>query len=203
MATEDDAPDTAPAPARGGKGSHPGHGLLSGPHRDEILIVSTVVLVGLSYLTLRRMSGGGAATAPGLVSASNPGGAVAGFDQATMQGFQQALQDQADHLATLEAAATGGGGVTDSTPGPISHTLFAPSYSGNYVRYGNGLIAEVESDGSILGLNQSEWQAVRKKFGADLNLDVIGGKAGPGGSTVALNLAHQGAAQQQAAKAGT
>lgn len=200
MAHDDDVTGTDPAPAETGatgkgKGKgHPGHGLLNGPHRDEILILATVVMVGISYLTLRKMSGASSSTAtgtaPGLVSSTNPTGAVAGYDQATMQGFQQMLQNQSDALGQLEATLTPSAGVTPSTPSPFrASTLFGPAMTGNYVRYANGLIAEVESDGSQLNLNPSEWASVRSRFGSKLSLDQLSGNQKPGAvASVGTNL---------------
>jgi hypothetical protein len=187
MAADDDA---APAGGHGG-GHHPGHRLLSGPHRDEILIVSSLVLVILGYLTLRKSSS--PTTAPGLVSATNPSGAVAGYDASVMQGFAQLLQNQSDQLAGLNAALTGSsggsGGASASTPSLISRSIFAPTNSGQYVRYGNGLIAEIESDGSQLVLNQSEWQGIRRQLGNHLSLDQVSAKpSGNAFGSVAGNL---------------
>jgi hypothetical protein len=40
---------------------------------------------------------------------------------------------------------------------PVASTLFRPTGTGQYAQYGNGTVAEIESDGSQLGLTYGQW----------------------------------------------
>lgn len=172
--------DDAGAPGAGAegkdKGKHKGKGpkWFTGPHRDQILVISSVVLVLLGYLTLRR-SGGSGGSAPVPVGTSGSamqaaylanGGGVAGFDQSAIQGLQTMLANQADQLVGLQngVSTLAAGGYT-ATPGPLASKpiaagLFAPIGTGNYVHLGNGIGAEVESDGSLFGITSEQWQRI-------------------------------------------
>lgn len=214
MAAEDQEQDQAPAGPQGkGKGKHhPGHGLLTGPHRDEILVASSVVLVVLAYLTLRRSSGGAAAGsmtvgagAPGMVTAPSGTGQLAGYDASmsdAMAGFQTMLQNQADQLQTINgqltrnpAAGTPAPAPTPAKPAPApahvtpkAMSLFGPAFTGHYLRYYDGTIAEVESDGSLLHLNRSEWAQVKAKLGKRGSVDTLGTHTLPTMYTVQQNI---------------
>jgi hypothetical protein len=84
-----------------------------------------------------------------------------------------ALQQELGPFLQQQAAQTGSSSGISTVP-PIASTLFAPTGSGNYVAYKNGTIAEIESDGSQLGLIDDEWRrlaaggATYKSLGTDL-----------------------------------
>lgn len=74
---------------------------LSGPHRDEILVISSVVLVLLGWLSLRKQKSPGLTDGTSAAQAAYLGnsGGVAGFDQAAVQGLQDNLTSQANASA--------------------------------------------------------------------------------------------------------
>lgn len=81
-------------------------------------------------------------------------------------------------IEALGAAPTGTLGTptpagATSTPAPsklVAAGLFAPTFNGNYVRdQHTGLIAEVESDGSLLGLTPTEWASAAAKNGGKID----------------------------------
>lgn len=111
MAVDVDTDDAGAPPAHGraiagdGKSKGRGPAWLSGPHRDEILVVSSVVLVLFGWLSLRKTGSNAAGmSADGSTSAAQAAylgnsGSVAGFDQAAVQGLQDSLAQQRDSAA--------------------------------------------------------------------------------------------------------
>lgn len=196
--------DQAPEPGQPAKGKGKGKGpkWLNGPHRDEILVISSVALVLLGWLTLRKSGGStAAATAPattyaGTTAAAQSGlgaaGIVAGSDANAINGFQTYLANQSDQLAQLQSSVTDL--VSAKTPAntqkPLAGSLFSPNYSGQYVQYQGGGIAEVESDGSLFGLTASQWDGAlqRRTAGGPFSFDVLGGKS-PQQYSTAANIA--------------
>lgn len=53
--------------------------------------------------------------------------------------------------------------VSTAPSSPIAGSLFAPSSSTNIVRYGDGNIVQVQSDGSQLSLTPDEWRGLYSK----------------------------------------
>lgn len=172
---DDETTDTGHAP----KG-HKGPKWLNGPHRDEILVVSSVVLVCLGWLTLRKTgtaaaSSGTAATSYlGPTGAAQSGiGAVAGSDAAAFQGLQTLLANQSDSLARLESTVSSviPTGTPTNTPSALAAGLFGPSHSANLVRDSAGSVFEVQSDGSLYGLtrNQLDSEVARGQAAGNLS----------------------------------
>lgn len=168
MAEENPEPEGqgAHGPALAGHGRH---GLLNGQHKQMIIVVCSVIGVGLAYATLRKSASSGSSSAqtaamgyPGS-SATLSSGQVAGFDQAAVAGLQTMMANQSDMLRSIASGLPSnyGAGAAPATPSPIAAGLFAPTNSGNFALYGNGTVAEVESDGSQLGLNWSQWNALQ------------------------------------------
>jgi hypothetical protein len=127
-------------------------------HKVELLGAGAAAAV---LLGLRARAKGGTGKAAG------PAGTIpaAAVVPATGQGFgstydssaydvYSALQSELGPLLEAQSQTTGRSGIT-SVP-PIAAGLFAPTGTGNYVRYGDGTIAEVESDGSIYGIAPGE-----------------------------------------------
>lgn len=125
-----DADDAQPSHGRAvdGKGAaakRPGKGggIFSGPHRDEILVISSVALVILGYLTLRGGGKQGSAAAQG-TQQTNGLGLLAGGEASAIQGLMTQLQNQSDALGNLQATVDdniGGGGVPDQSPSPFAN----------------------------------------------------------------------------------
>jgi hypothetical protein len=71
-----------------------------------------------------------------------------------------ALQSELTPFLQGQAAQTSASSGISSVPA-VASTLFGPTGSGHLVRYPNGSIAEVESDGTLYGLNPDEWNNLR------------------------------------------
>lgn len=203
---EDQAPEHG-APPAGGK--HKGGKLaqlFTGPHRDAILVVCSVVMVLLMWLTLRRTSNSAASSGGAMTSQLGPtqaaqtglsSGSVAGSDASALLGFQTLLANQSDQIQQINQAVQGitASGTPDQTPSalssPIAAGLLGPSSSSRLVKFGNGLIAQVQDDGSLLGLNRSEYVNLTGQLGAGgYTVDNLGGTPPAGISSVRNNLAH-------------
>jgi hypothetical protein len=136
------------------------------------------VLLGLRSRQQRAAAGTSAApkVTPGTAAAVVPANGLQGvgstYDSSAYDVYS-ALQQELGPFLQQQAAQTGSSSGISTVP-PIASTLFAPSGSGNYVAYKNGTIAEIESDGSQLGLIDDEWRrlaaggATYKSLGTDL-----------------------------------
>lgn len=179
-----------------GKGKKHGPGsLLHGPHATEILVISSVAGVLLMYLTFRKGAGAngpaaGTAGSPAISPAGVSAGDVAGFDQAAVQGLSQRLDMQSQLLQTLTNGATA---LPQDVQGlsaqvPLASKLFAPTDSSTFVHYANGTVAQVQSDGSQLGLSWGQWQPL-SAAGARPSVEMPGSASGSFFTTVG-NLAN-------------
>lgn len=185
----DEGTPAAHGPAIAGKGKKGKGGLFSGPHREEIIVICSVIGVGLAYMTLRKAgsSAAGASTPSAALSTAGPSaslgtgsGQLAGGYSDGTQGLQAWLAQISDQLGGMEAnlPADAGQGVTPQTPSPLASTLSAPTFSGQYVGYtGTGAVEEVESDGSLFHLSPGQWNTVGAHFGAAPGVVSIQGNA--------------------------
>lgn len=135
-------------------------------HKTAVLGTAAAAVAGLA-LVQRKKAGGPAgatagATVPGTIPAAAvipAGGTVGGGYDSSSYDLYNALQPEISQILqqqqNQQTGGTTGGGVT-AAPAPIASTLLNPSYSGNYVRFADGQIDEVENDGSLLWLNPSE-----------------------------------------------
>lgn len=166
--TAEGAPAAAHGPAIAGKGKGKGKGLLNGPHREEIIVVCSVIGVGLAFLTLRKGASSAAGTSTPSAALSTSGtsaslgtgtGQLAGGYSDANAGLQQYLAQISDQLGGMEASLnpTAGQGVTPATPSPIAAGLLAPSSSTDFARTDNGSIYQIEQDGTALGLTYQQW----------------------------------------------
>lgn len=101
------------------------------------------------------------ATIPGTIPAAavvgGTGSSAATYDSTAFDiydSLEQQISDVASRQQTSSPTT-----ASSATPGPIASTLFAPTGQGPLVHFGNGTIAEVESDGSLYGESLAEWQA--------------------------------------------
>lgn len=196
---EGTAPAGTDAPAGGGKHKHGKLGIFAGKHRDEILVISSVLLVVLAWLSLRKTSSSAtAASGAGYLSPTSAAqaglagsGAVGGYSAAAQQGLQTLLANQSDQLSTLESAVTNLTGSGSSTPTSIASSLSSPLPSGALLNFaGDGALEQVQSDGSLYHLNPAEWAGLQSRgatYGQILN---VGGNA-PTDYSATSNLLRQ------------
>jgi hypothetical protein len=116
------------------------------------------VLLGLR--TRSRASGGakqpaGTLPAAAVVPANGLQATGSTYDSSAYDVYN-ALQSELGPFLQAQANQTGTSSGVTSVP-PIASTLFRPSGTGQYAQYGNGTVAEIESDGSQLGLTYGQW----------------------------------------------
>lgn len=125
-------------------------------HKTAVLGTAAAGVVGLALLQRKKKTTAGGTSQPaGTIPAAAvvPSNALQGSYDSSAYDVYSALQPQ---IAQLSDQLNRGNSVT-AAPAPIASTLFAPSGSGNYVRYGSS-IAEVESDGSLFAPTSDQWQ---------------------------------------------
>lgn len=127
-------------------------------------ILATAAAGVVAFALYQRHKSGGAAAGPAQGVAVAP--ASAGGQTATMRGggaydssasdlygaIQPQLESLGHRLDAIPLAAP-----PASTPAPMAASLYGPSDSQNYVLYQDGTVAQVQQDGSQLGLNYSQW----------------------------------------------
>lgn len=136
--------------------------------KPAVLGAAAAGVVGLALLQRRKAGGDAAAPAAPAVPASgsySAGGQVAsaggfGAYDSTASDVAGWLSPQLDELRRLSSPTP--------VPAPIASTLFAPSGTGNYVRRGDGLVAEVQSDGSLFGMTLDQWVKAGQPSATDL-----------------------------------
>lgn len=136
-------------------------------HKTAVLGTAAAGVAGVALLH-RKNAGAAAPAATSAPAGTIPAAAVVpggGSYDSSAYDVYSALQSQLSPLLEQARNATGGttgGGVT-TAPAPIASTLFKPSFSGNYVRRADGLIAEVEADGSLYALTKTQWADVNRQ----------------------------------------
>jgi len=132
-------------------------------HKTAVLGSAAAAVAGLALYQRRKgtSGAGGATTAGATVPGTIPAAAVEpqslGAYDSTSFDLYNALQPEIEQI--LQTGTSSGGAAA---PSPVASSLLSPSYDGNYVRFADGQIDEVESDGSLLWLNPSEG---KKAFG--------------------------------------
>lgn len=125
-------------------------------HKTAIIGAAGAGVVGLALLQ-RKKAAASSAAGPSLAGTIPAAGVV------PSTGVQAAYPDTGavdtyntimDQLLKQQAAMNPP--VPAAAPKPVASSLFAPTGSGKYVRYGSGTIAEVESDGSLYGIAPGE-----------------------------------------------
>lgn len=173
-------------------------------NKPLVLGTAAVGVTGLALLQRGKSTGGPgapvAATVPGIPAAAVvPASAGGTYDSGSVDVYN-ALQP------TLEAILQQGNRQTDASsgitapPAAIASTLFSPTFSGNYVRFADGLVAEVQSDGSLYGMTAAEHKRAFASNGGDykgLVNELETPRTGPVYSTVA-NLRNAAAADTRA-----
>lgn len=132
-------------------------------NKPVVLGVAGVGVVGLALLSRKRKAtapaaaGAGAAQPAGTLPAAVVAApaAASGYDS-TATDVYNSMEGQLQQLQAQQAAQTGTNSGPLAAPSPVASTLFAPTGSGQYLRYGN-LIGEVEQDGSLYSLSYPEW----------------------------------------------
>lgn len=176
--TADDKPAEGAPPADAPKKKSGFKGWV-GAHKEEVIVICSVVGVLLAWLTLKAVGGGGAAAAGGTASdgsslpagvptsayGSGSSGTVAGYSGSADYGLQSMLSNLSTSLDTLNSnlAGTGSPGDTltgsSALPPPLASTLTAPvAYGFNIIENTvNGEKDQVESDGSLYHLTPSDY----------------------------------------------
>lgn len=127
-------------------------------NKKTVAVAGAVVVGGFGLMKARKGKAGGETPPARTVGDMGPAGAAgfaqsAPYDSSSSDVYNQ-LQPQIERLQQrLESP------IPVPVP-PAASSMFAPTGRGNYVRYDNGTIAEVQSDGSLYGLNPDEWNKV-------------------------------------------
>jgi hypothetical protein len=141
-------------------------------HKAAVLGGGAAAVAGLALYQRKKgtTAGGAAATTAGArVPGTIPAAAVepqsVGAYDSTSFDLYNALSGQLEQIAQ-----TGTSSGAAQASGPVASTLFNPTGSGDYVRGSNGMIAEVESDGSLFALTRPQWQQLEKNAGGKVNV---------------------------------
>lgn len=167
-------------------------------NKKPLAIAGAAGVAGLALMK-RRQAGGdvGTATATGTTSAVRPGSSLAAPNgqvvySSTGSDVYNAVQPQLSTIGTALNQLLADKSAPDATDTiPIATTIFSPNATGNYVRQDNGLIAEVQSDGSLFGLTGSQWASIMNQSGGKASANDIGSFNAPTYSTAA-NVAASG-----------
>lgn len=129
----------------------------AGQNKVALLGAGAAGAVLLGLRTRSKATGGGPRTAQ--PAGTLPAAAVVPANglQATGSTYDSSAFDVYSALMPqLEALRQTGtsSGVTDVPP--IAQSIFAPNWTGKYVKYTNGTIGEIESDGSVYGISGAE-----------------------------------------------
>jgi hypothetical protein len=151
-------------------------------HKVGVLGTAAAGAVLLGLRTRRKATAGGAATsqpagtlpAAAVVPANGLQGVGSTYDSSAYDVYS-ALQSELTPFLQGQAAQTDASstGIAAAVL-PVASTLFAPTYSGNYVKDAKtGLIGEVETDGSVFGFTPAQWSTAAGK-GGGTSLNTIG-----------------------------
>lgn len=135
-------------------------------HKPVVLGVAAAGVVGLALLKKKSSSSSSssstsqpAGTIPAAAVVSS-GSVQSAYPDTTASDVYNSLQPTLAQILNQQANQTSAGTSAPLTaPKPIASTLFAPTGSGKYVKYGNGTTGEIESDGSVYGISSSELSA--------------------------------------------
>lgn len=139
-------------------------------NRPAVLGVAGAGVVGLALLQRRKaggdvFAGGGAAPAARVPASASYS---AGGQVAAAGGYDSSASDVASWLSPqLEALRKDQ--TPTPVPAPVAASMFAPNWTGKYVRTDAGKILEVQADGSLYGLSTMEqwYEANRRNPEAD------------------------------------
>lgn len=132
-------------------------------HKTAVLGSAAAAVAGLALIQRRKATAGAAgsttvgARVPGTIPAAAIEPQSAGAYDSTSYDLYNALSGQLEQLAQ-----TGSSTGAAQAPEPVSSSLFAPTGTGEWVRFADGVTAEVESDGSLFGLTGSQITALRQ-----------------------------------------
>lgn len=128
-------------------------------NKPLVLGAAAAGVAGLALWQKKKRTAGAPTVTAGaapVIAGTSPAAAVvpAGSYDSSSYDLYNALQPEIDQI--LAQQRTAGAGAITTAPAPGASSLFAPTYSGNYVRFADGQIDEVEGDGSLLWLNPQE-----------------------------------------------
>jgi hypothetical protein len=130
------------------------------------------VLLGLRARRKSTTGAGGAVTSrpagtlPAAAVVPANGLQANGPDNTAVQVYDALQSELAPFLQQQAAQTDASSAGVAAAVAPVASTLFAPNLTGKYVRYNQGTIGEIESDGSIYGisgpeLTDAQWADVR------------------------------------------
>jgi hypothetical protein len=142
-------------------------------NRTAILGTAAAGVVG--FALYKRKQAGGATAAPASAAAPvySAGGQTAGmyganaYDSSASDVYglvQPQLESLGSQLSDLNTKL-GSVPVSQAPASPVASRLANPLYNGNYIRNAGGGFAEIESDGSLLGLTAQQWANAYKVAG--------------------------------------
>jgi hypothetical protein len=135
-------------------------------HKTAVLGAGGAAVVGLALLQ-RKKTAAGASAVPGaaarpVASATYPGGVAPAAYNSSASDVYNAIQPLFDQLSR----ATSTPSAIPVPASPMAATLSAPTYTGQYVAYGDGSVQEVQGDGSLYHLSLPEYGDVQRRFGS-------------------------------------
>lgn len=135
-------------------------------HKTAIFGAAAAGAVGLGLWTKKKKSAAAATTSAGSptsIAGTIPAAAVVSpsssgaYDSSAFDAYN-ALQPELEQILQQQNLATSSssGGISSAVGTPIASTLFAPSDSENLVRYGDGTLWQIQSDGSAYNVTTDE-----------------------------------------------
>lgn len=135
--------------------------VLFAAHKTAVLGAAAAGVAGVALLQKRKK------TTTGTAAAASPAGTIPAAAVVPSSGVQGAFPDTSatDVYNQLEGQLErlqANGSQAVPVPTPVASSLYAPSSDSNtFVRYGpNGMVTQVEADGSQLGLTYDQWQSL-------------------------------------------
>lgn len=123
--------------------------------KQSIIAAASVLGILLTYMLYRRSkatASGATGTGGGIGSGSTAASQQATDDQQTQSALGALTNSVGALVATLTPSTD-----TVTAPTPIASTLTAPSASKNFIQTSGNRVEQVQSDGSLLWLNPTEW----------------------------------------------
>ena len=163
-------------------------------HKPVVLGAAAAAVTGLALLQRRKKAGAAAPSSPAArPTSSQPAGTIPAAAVVPSQSYGSTYDSSAYDVynalsGQLEQLRQTSGTGTTAAPTPVASTLFAPSGSGRFVRYADGGVFEVESDGSLFGLTPNQNEQATRAAGPGLSWEQLQGTM-PMKYSTAANLA--------------
>lgn len=174
-------------------------------NKKPLAIAGAAAVAGIGLLKARKNKAGAQGSPSPLTplpagtaftAGPNLVGSVPGVYSSAGTDVYNALQGQLDKM---QDQLNGPPIPVPAPPKPIASTIFKPTGTGNYYHLGNGIGVEVESDGSLFGINQEQWAQIQAN---DPNAKVLGKLGGtPNWYSTEKNVLNVSAAAEAARNA--